>query len=304
MKTRRILIVEDDEFSRGVMEKLLQSSGHEIESCVHGKEAVRCLTEKYFDILITDLQMPEMDGFELIHRAKVIQPELKTILVTGFVSEEIKEKTKAGKIDGLFHKPIAWGKLLAFINILSDSKKVKNHHYLKDAQKQKRIPFLNGIFLILSFILFFFVNIQLTEAQEPLNVQYRPSFRSDVRRDCSKSLSSLLSAEQLIALKDLQNSFYAETAPIRRDLIISNVEFRQLVSDPRVDPKILLDRQSKILELQSKLERLSLSYQIKARSIFTSEQLDRLPWDCMLGMGTEFGINVGVGRAPRKGYRR
>jgi hypothetical protein len=157
----------------------------------------------------------------------------------------------------------------------------------------------------LAFALFLFTlfNFQYLKAEEPLYVQYRPSFRSDVRRDCSKSLSSLLTAEQLNALKGLQNSFYTETAPIRRDLMISNIEFRQLVSDPKIDPKILLDRQSKILELQSKLERLSLSYQMKARSIFTNEQLDRLPWDCMLGMGTEFGINVGIGRGPRRGTR-
>ena len=90
---------------------------------------------------------------------------------------------------------------------------------------------------------------------------------------------------------------------MRKDLTISNIEFRQLISDPKIDPKILFDRQKKILELQSKVEGLSFSYLMKARSIFTNEQLDRLPWDCMLGMGTEFGINVGIGRGPRRGYR-
>ena len=164
-------------------------------------------------------------------------------------------------------------------------------------------PILKRSALALIFFLLTFFSIQYSKAEEPPHAQYRPSFRSDARRDCTKSLSSFLTEEQLKALKNLQNSFYTEVAPLRKDLTISNIEFRQLISDPKIDPKILFDRQKKILELQSKVEGLSFSYLMKARSIFTNEQLDRLPWDCMLGMGTEFGINVGIGRGPRRGYR-
>ncbi len=155
----------------------------------------------------------------------------------------------------------------------------------------------------LVFILLLLFSIRFSEAEESLYIQYRPTFRSEVRRDCSKSLMTILTEEQINALTDLQNSFYIEIGPLRRDLMISNFEFRQLVSDPRVDPKVLLDRQKRILELQARLESLSLSYQMKARSIFTNEQLDRLPWDCMLGMGTGSGINVGIGRGPQRGFR-
>ncbi|MGB9629828.1 MAG: Spy/CpxP family protein refolding chaperone, partial [Thermodesulfobacteriota bacterium] len=163
------------------------------------------------------------------------------------------------------------------------------------------------IFQRIAFVFIFFfitlLNIHPLKAEEPVYVQFRPTFRSEMRRDCLKSLSSLLTEEQLNTLRDLQNSFYKEAAPIRRELFILNIEFRQLVSDPKVDPKVLFNRQKKILELQSKYEHLSLSYQMRARSIFTEEQLNRLPWDCMLGMGTGYGINVGIGRGPRRGYR-
>jgi hypothetical protein len=70
-----------------------------------------------------------------------------------------------------------------------------------------------------------------------------------------------------------------------------------------VQPKILVDWQKKISELQAKLESLSLSYQIKARSIFTKEQLEQLPQDCSLGMEAEFGMGISVGRGARKGLR-
>ena len=303
MKIKRILIVEDDEFSRGAMEKLLQSSGYEVESSSNGEEALKSLNEKYFDILITDLQMPGVDGFELIQKAKVIQPNLKTEIITGFVNEETEGRVKAKGIDGLFQKPIVWEKLFLFLGHLLRSKNSKNHPFLEVPHKLRVRPIFRGIILIFLVFLFILFNLRESNGEGTLYVQYRPLLRPEIRRDCSKSLSSILSEEQLSVLKDIQNSFYKEATPIRRELIILNMEFRYLISDPKIDPKILLDRQSKILELQTKLERLSFSYQMKARSIFTNDQLDRLPWDCMLGMGTEFGINVGIGRGPRRGYR-
>jgi len=299
MKTKTILIVEDDAFSRGAMEKLLQSSGYETRSCADAEEAVMSLNKESFNVLITDLHMPGMDGFELIQKAKLIQPGIKTILMSGFLNEEAKEKAMAREIDDLFSKPIAWEKLLAFLDLLSGPKKIGSNHYSQGSIKSKGRPFFRGIGLAFVLFLLTLFNIHYSEAKEPLYAQYRPTFRSDIKRDCSKSLSTLLTEEQLNALKNLQNSFYTETTAIRRDLMISNIEFRQLISDPKIDPKILLDRQKKILELQSRLESLSLSYQIKARSIFTNEQLDRLPSDCTLGMGTGFGIGVGIGRGPR-----
>ena len=167
--------------------------------------------------------------------------------------------------------------------------------------KSKSKAIFRIITLAFVFFLIILFKIQDSKAEGTLFAQYRPPFRSDARRDCLKSLSSLLTEEQLKILKNLQNSFYAEVAPIRRELMMSNIEFRQFISNPKVEPKVLFDQQKKILELQSKLENLSLSYQIKARSIFTNEQLEQLPWNCMLGMETGFGINFGIGIAPRRG---
>ena len=301
MKAKKILIVEDDAFSRGVMEKLLQSSGYETRSCADAEEAVTCLNREPFNILITDLRMPGMNGFELIQKARLIQPELKTILMTGLVNEEVKEKAMAEEIDGLFLKPIAWEKMLAFLDLLSGPKRIGSNHYSQGSIKSKGRPFFRGIALVFILFLLTLFNIHYSEAKEPLYAQYRPTFRSDIQRNCSKSLSTLLTEEQLNALRNLQNSFYAEAAPIRRELMMSNIEFRQFISNPKVEPKVLFDRQKKILELQSKLENLSLSYQMRAKSIFTNEQLERLPRDCTLDMGTGSGISVGIGRGPRRG---
>jgi hypothetical protein len=76
------------------------------------------------------------------------------------------------------------------------------------------------------------------------------------------------------------------------------------LSDPNVEPQILFDQQRKISALQTKLEELSLSYQIKARSVFTKAQLERLPhgWVFEMGLGYEIPM-MDTGRRSKKGHQ-
>jgi hypothetical protein len=69
-------------------------------------------------------------------------------------------------------------------------------------------------------------------------------------------------------------------------------EMHHLIRDPNVQSKILLDLQKKISEFQAELGDLWLSYQIKARSIFTKEQFAKFPQDCSLGMEVGYGKGV------------
>ena len=80
-------------------------------------------------------------------------------------------------------------------------------------------------------------------------------------------------------------------------------ELRHLIRDPHVQSKALFDRQKKISDLQGKLDTLSLSYQIKARSILKKEQLEQLPQDCSLEISPEYENLIGTGKGPRRGLR-
>jgi hypothetical protein len=93
----------------------------------------------------------------------------------------------------------------------------------------------------------------------------------------------------------------AEVIPMRRELFALRIELRHLLSDPNVQPQILFDRQRKISALQARFEELSLSYQVKARPIFTKEQLERLPqgWVFEMGLGYEIPM-MDKGRRSRK----
>lgn len=118
MKTKRILIVDDDLFITEAMQKILQSWNYEVSSCDRGEQALNRLGQEIFDILITDFHMPEMDGLELIRRAKIISPEIKAIIVTGFPVAESGRKVNEEKLSGLLLKPINWNELKALLATL------------------------------------------------------------------------------------------------------------------------------------------------------------------------------------------
>ena len=136
----KVMIVEDDEFSRNAMEKILQSYGYEAFSYSQGEDAVTQLEKEAFDFLLTDLHLPGMDGFELIRKAKLFQPEIQTILMTGFVNEEIKDKAIAEEIDALFSKPIVWGKLLSLLDFLSGPDRIRSHPYSQNLSEARTRP--------------------------------------------------------------------------------------------------------------------------------------------------------------------
>ncbi|MAM34228.1 MAG: response regulator [Micavibrio sp.] len=80
----KILIVEDDELVLETLKELLQSREHQVATAGNGKEALQVLqAESKFDVLISDIIMPEKEGIETISEAKKIQPALKVIAISG-----------------------------------------------------------------------------------------------------------------------------------------------------------------------------------------------------------------------------
>jgi len=303
MKTQKILIVEDDVFSRGAMEKILESYDYETSSCATAEEAVIKLQEESFGILITDLQMGGMDGLELIKEARRIYPQIPSILVTGLASDEIRLKAKEEGVNGFFPKPIEWGELIGLLDVLTKTGRGRNQNSEKNSGKMKYSLLQSGIFIMLILSLFALFAIQMSEAQERFPKLDRPSLRMDSRGTCWESSSLALTEAQKKALESLQRAYQEELAPKYRELMTLRVELQCYVLDKSIKPQDLMERHKKLLSLQTELETLSFSYQMKARSILTKEQLERLPQDCLLEMGIGYGAGVGIGRGPRRGQR-
>ena len=106
MMEKKILIVDDEFNSRTPLAQLFQEDGYSADTAENGKTALETLKSTPFDILITDIRMPVMDGIELFHRAKEIYPHMPVILFTAYGTIEAAVKSLK---EGVFHyleKPV------------------------------------------------------------------------------------------------------------------------------------------------------------------------------------------------------
>ncbi len=86
----RILLAEDDEAMRLYLARALERVGYEVQSVDNGAAALPLLEAERFDLLLTDIVMPEMDGIELAQRAAEICPDVRVMFITGFAAVALK----------------------------------------------------------------------------------------------------------------------------------------------------------------------------------------------------------------------
>ncbi|MEE9273338.1 MAG: response regulator [Robiginitomaculum sp.] len=83
-----ILYAEDDDSMRGFFEKAIEKAGHHVIACADGEGALRALkfADGAFDMLLTDIMMPGLDGVELAKQAETLSPGIKIMFITGFAA--------------------------------------------------------------------------------------------------------------------------------------------------------------------------------------------------------------------------
>lgn len=84
MKNAKILIAEDDDLSRANIAELLTMSGYDVMAAENGMKAMDALVQDRYDLLITDLRMPRVDGLELLKFSKEMNPDQVIIVITGY----------------------------------------------------------------------------------------------------------------------------------------------------------------------------------------------------------------------------
>ncbi len=106
----RTLVVEDDHATRKVLSRLLLTEGFEVRACAGGAAALDCLREGPCDAIVTDYEMPDMNGVELIRLAQGASPELHAVVVSG-------QEAPRGGADGILWlpKPVPFDLLVALL---------------------------------------------------------------------------------------------------------------------------------------------------------------------------------------------
>ncbi|MGE8132888.1 MULTISPECIES: cell cycle two-component system response regulator CpdR [unclassified Novosphingobium] len=91
----RILLAEDEEAMRTYLTRALENAGYSVAAVDRGTAAIPLLESEHFDLLLSDIVMPEMDGIELAQRCSEISPSTKVMFITGFAAVTLKANREA-----------------------------------------------------------------------------------------------------------------------------------------------------------------------------------------------------------------
>jgi CheY-like chemotaxis protein len=112
-----ILIAEDEPFVQDVLSITLRKAGHTVHLTSDGQEALDAFQRESFDVVITDLDMPGLNGRDLAAKLKACVPGQRIILLTG----ELDQKTAPPHVDYLLAKPIRGSALVDLLNRIAST---------------------------------------------------------------------------------------------------------------------------------------------------------------------------------------
>ncbi len=122
-KAPHILVTDDEEIIVSLVQDCLEDDGFIVETADCGAAAEKLLQAQSFDLLITDIRMPDFDGIELLRRAKVLQPNIGAIFMTGYANiDSAKEAIKEGALDYVM-KPFEISEIRASVKNALQKKK-------------------------------------------------------------------------------------------------------------------------------------------------------------------------------------
>lgn len=108
---RKILVVDDQESMRMLLRDMLEEIGYEVSLAEGGMEALRMLEASQFDLVLSDLNMPEMDGATLLKEIKAKYPGLPVVIITGYGTFHTEKRLMREGADGYISKPCTLSKI-------------------------------------------------------------------------------------------------------------------------------------------------------------------------------------------------
>jgi DNA-binding NtrC family response regulator len=115
MSSERILVIDDEEDLRDMLQFLLTSDGFEVETADSGMAAIAAARARRFDLGITDMKMPGMNGIETLTALKQLDASMEVIVLTGYASEQTAAECMRRGAYGYLRKPFELADLRALI---------------------------------------------------------------------------------------------------------------------------------------------------------------------------------------------
>ena len=116
----RVLVVDDNAVNRKLASVVVERGGHEAVQAADGAQALEAVERKSFDVILMDVQMPIMDGFEATRRIRDLErargaQRVPILAVTAGAFEGGRERCRRAGMDGFLAKPVSYDRLLASV---------------------------------------------------------------------------------------------------------------------------------------------------------------------------------------------
>ncbi len=195
-KQIRILVVDDEPKICHLIEELLKQDGFLVDVCFSSIDALEILKKNTYQMLITDLKMPGIDGLELIRRSKEFNPGIRAVMVTGYTTVDTAVQSLRHGVDDFITKPFNIFELKKTVkqifhtnqgsqeNILL-SKDLKTTNSVSNSHKQELTESV------------YTINQQLEEANKKLVQSIN---KLDTIHEISKTITSVLDIDELLSL--------------------------------------------------------------------------------------------------------
>jgi CheY-like chemotaxis protein len=121
-KKAHILVIDDEEFVRSVLSRTLAQDGHQVTLAEDGEKGIQLFKEKKFDMVLTDLGMPGMSGWEVCRMIKEISPNTPVGMITGWGMEMSRDKMEEYGLNFIISKPFDFNQILNVV-----AKNIKSH---------------------------------------------------------------------------------------------------------------------------------------------------------------------------------
>ena len=114
----RVLVIDDDGIMRSMLEQLLKQDAHRVKCAADGKRALKLLDKHLFDLIVTDLVMPEIEGGEMIKVIRAINKAIPIIAISGGARNDPRSDLETARCFGAtrtFQKPFENSRFLAAV---------------------------------------------------------------------------------------------------------------------------------------------------------------------------------------------
>jgi CheY-like chemotaxis protein len=114
-----VLIVDDDRAVLTFVERVLSEAGYQTKTATNGPDAIQLARQTPIDLLLTDVNMPQMTGDELARRLRHDEPTLKVLYLTGYSDQLFRDKTTPWQDEAYLEKPCTIAGLLEAVSLIT-----------------------------------------------------------------------------------------------------------------------------------------------------------------------------------------